>query len=302
MEVSAAEAQGAESGKVLFNTGDVLYSKIRPNLHKVCLAPFDGICSSDIYPIVPNAQMAACYQHYIMLSTGFHQLTVLDVIGATIPRIDHDSLMHITLAVPPLAEQYASAGFLDRETARIDARIDKYERLNALLREKRVAVISEAVSKGLDPATPLKDSGAEWLGMIPAHWEVKRLRHVVKTGPTKSELRNKSDEIEVSFLPMPAIGEKGELDLSEVKHVGDVYDGYTYFSENDVIVAKITACFENGKGAIAKRLLNGIGFGTTELYVLRPGPDTHSYFIYYLTVSSRFRSVGTVNMQGAAGH
>ena len=78
----------------------------------------------------------------------------------------------------PLAEQRAIAAYLDRETARIDALIARTQQLNALFGEKRVALISQAVTKGLDPAVPLKDSGAEWLGDIPRHWDVKRMKHV----------------------------------------------------------------------------------------------------------------------------
>ena len=149
-ETSSAEDQGAQSGKVPFKTGDVLYSKIRPNLHKVCLAPFDGICSSDIYPIVPIPQIAANFLLYTMLTTGFHQLTVLDVMGATIPRIDHESLMQISFPLPTLAEQRAIAAHLDRETARIDALFAKNKQLIALLREKRTALISAAVTGKID--------------------------------------------------------------------------------------------------------------------------------------------------------
>ena len=79
---------------------------------------------------------------------------------------------------PPVAEQRAIAAFLDRETARIDALVAKKERLIELLQEKRTALITRAVTKGLDPNVPMKDSGVEWLGEIPAHWEVKA-RHVV---------------------------------------------------------------------------------------------------------------------------
>jgi type I restriction enzyme S subunit len=79
---------------------------------------------------------------------------------------------------PPLPEQHAIAAFLDRETARIDALVAEQERLIELLREKRQAVISHAVTKGLEPNVPMKDSGVEWLGAVPAHWEVKRLKHV----------------------------------------------------------------------------------------------------------------------------
>jgi type I restriction enzyme S subunit len=79
-------------------------------------------------------------------------------------------------SVPPLAEQSAIATFLDRETARIDALIAKKERQIELLTEKRAALISHAVTKGLDPSVPMKDSGVEWLGMVPEHWEINRTK------------------------------------------------------------------------------------------------------------------------------
>ena len=82
--------------------------------------------------------------------------------------------------IPPLEEQRGIADFLDRETDKIDALIAKKERLIELLQEKRTALISRAVTKGLDPNVPMKDSGIEWLGEIPAHWQVKRIRHVAE--------------------------------------------------------------------------------------------------------------------------
>ncbi len=81
---------------------------------------------------------------------------------------------------PPLPEQRAIAAFLDRETKRIDALVEKKEKLVELLQEKRTALVSHAVTKGLDPNVRLKDSGVEWLGKIPQHWQVKRLKHVGK--------------------------------------------------------------------------------------------------------------------------
>lgn len=80
--------------------------------------------------------------------------------------------------IPPLAEQQGIAAFLDRHTARIDTLIEKQQRLVALLAEKRQAVINIAVTKGLNPSAPMKDSGVEWLGQVPAHWEVKRLKYL----------------------------------------------------------------------------------------------------------------------------
>ena len=95
-----------------------------------------------------------------------------------VPSVNEGQMRETPAAVPPLPEQRAIAAFLDRETARIDALVAKNERLIALLQEQRTALITRAVTKGLDPTVPMKDSGVEWLGEIPAHWEVKPLKRV----------------------------------------------------------------------------------------------------------------------------
>ena len=110
---------------------------------------------------------------------------------------------------PALAEQRAIAGFLDRETSKIDSLVAKMERLIELLQEKRSALISRAVTKGLDPKVPMKDSGVEWLGEMPAHWEVQRLKRGAKLNPTASEVRHVPRTTEVSFVPMEAINQYG---------------------------------------------------------------------------------------------
>jgi type I restriction enzyme S subunit len=100
---------------------------------------------------------------------------------------------------------------------------------------------------------------------------------------------------------MEAVGESGRLNLDQTRTLETVSQGYTYFRENDVIVAKITPCFENGKGALCKGLIGGIGFGTTELHVMRPGREVFAPFLFYLTKSHPFRNLGIASMQGAAG-
>ncbi|MCY3628861.1 MAG: restriction endonuclease subunit S [Bacteroidota bacterium] len=105
----------------------------------------------------------------------------------------------------------------------------------------------------------------------------------------------------VSFVPMEAIGEYGSLGLEDVRELTDVYDGYTYFADGDVIIAKITPCFENGKGALAGGLTNGVGFGTTELHVVRPGPKIDRHFLFYVSIAHDFRQLGESKMRGAAG-
>lgn len=100
---------------------------------------------------------------------------------------------------------------------------------------------------------------------------------------------------------MEAIGERGQLDLSGARELEEVKFGYTQLFDGNVVIAKITPCFENGKGALIQNLLNGVGFGTTELHVLNPGPQLEGRFLYYVTSSQPFRSLGEAVMTGAAG-
>ena len=146
-----------------------------------------------------------------------------------------------------------------------------------------------------------RDSGVEWVGEIPAHWDARRLRFVLETSISKGEVRNLDPAIEVSFVPMEAIREFGGIDLDSTKPLSEVVEGYTYFRNGDVIVAKITPCFENGKGALASSLSSDIGFGTTELHVLRSSSHLHARFLLYLTFSDHFRRIGTASMYGAGG-
>lgn len=119
--------------------------------------------------------------------------------------------------------------------------------------------------------------------------------------PVRSEVAGIAPETLVSFVPMDAVGEQGGLNVSQERYIEDVYSGYTYFAEQDILVAKITPCFENNKGALATGLKNGIGFGTTEFHVLRPTANVSPKWLFYLTMTHSFREVGGANMLGAGG-
>ena len=146
-----------------------------------------------------------------------------------------------------------------------------------------------------------KDSGVEWLGKVPTAWEVKRLRFVSESNPVPSEVRGLPGDTEISFVPMEAVGERGGLALEAKKLLADVKAGYTYFRDGDVVIAKITPCFENLKGALADGLTNGIAFGTTELHVLRANEGVNRRFAFYATLSDAFRRLGEADMYGAGG-
>lgn len=142
---------------------------------------------------------------------------------------------------------------------------------------------------------------AGWLKEIPEGWRQIRGRFLMAVNPPARRARELNETEEVSFVPMEAVGEYGGLNLERAKPVDEIGAGYTAFEEGDVVIAKITPCFENGKGAIAQGLKNGVGFGTTELHVLRAGSRLDTRFLFYLTISQAFRALGESEMYGAGG-
>jgi type I restriction enzyme S subunit len=151
------------------------------------------------------------------------------------------------------------------------------------------------------PYPKYKPSGVEWLGDVPVGWKVSRIKNVATINASKSEVSHLDPKTEISFLPMEAVGDDGSLDTSTTRPLGDVLTGYTYVRENDVLVAKITPCFENGKGCIAKGLNNGIGFATTEVVPIRPNKRSIPEFLYFLLHGLPFRKVAEGSMYGAGG-
>ena len=119
----------------------------------------------------------------------FRRLTM----GSTHQTIYMPDVGKFSTPVPPILEQDRIVAFIRKETARIDGLVAKKERLIELLQEKRAALITRAVTKGLDPTVPMKDSGVEWLGEIPAHWEVKRLKHVAAGSDRGSHMKPSHD-------------------------------------------------------------------------------------------------------------
>lgn len=119
---------------------------------------------------------------YQLQSTGFIGEVVSRSVGVSYPAINASDVMCLPVTVPPLDEQEAIAQFLHRETARLDSLIDKRQRMIELLREKRAALITHAVTRGLDPEVPLRESGITWLGRLPAHWVVKQVKRFAVVG------------------------------------------------------------------------------------------------------------------------
>lgn len=165
----------------LVRDGDVIVSTVRTYLRAIAPIrdPEPGLVVSTGFAVVrPEDRLSTAYAAYALRAPYFVERVVAHSKGVSFPAINESEMATYELAKPLAPEQRAIAAFLDRETARIDALVAKKERLIELLQEKRTALITRAVTKGLDPNVPMKDSGIEWMGEIPAHWNVRKLKHV----------------------------------------------------------------------------------------------------------------------------
>jgi type I restriction enzyme S subunit len=135
-------------------------------------------------------------------------------------------------------------------------------------------------------------------------WERRTLQELCVVKPPKSEVRLKFKRSDlVSFLPMEDLGIMlKEVSATKERILGDVIDHYTYFAENDLLLAKITPCFENGKVGVAKNLKNGIGFGSSEYFVIRSKGIVSPEYLFYFLSRQQFRNEGVKTMTGAVGH
>lgn len=165
----------SESESRKFLAGDVLFNKLRPYLAKVYQAKFDGVSSGELLCLRPSDSVFSRYLFYVLISKGFIETVNAETFGTKMPRADWEIVGHQPLPLPPLQTQRRIAHFLDDKTARIDSLIEKKRALLERLAEKRQALITRAVTKGLNPEAPMKPSGIDWLGDIPAHWEMQRL-------------------------------------------------------------------------------------------------------------------------------
>lgn len=181
---------------VAFKRDDLLFGKLRPYLAKVWQAEFDGNAVGDIFVYRANKAIVPRFAFYRFISRDFIDIVNGSTFGAKMPRASSEFIGNLTFAYPPPAEQTAIAAYLDRKTAQIDTLIERKRRLIQLLQEERTALISQAVTKGLNLTAKMKDSGVEWIGEVPEGWELKRLKYLLasnknalKAGPFGSQLK-----------------------------------------------------------------------------------------------------------------
>jgi len=219
LETAAKTQDGDNRKKVL--RGDFVINSRSDRKGSAGLSPLDGSVSLICTVITPDG-ISGDFAHHLLRSVPFQEEYYRwgKGIVADLWSTNFSDMKNIVLGVPSETEQTQIARFLDHETARIDALIEEQQRLIELLKEKRQAVISHAVTKGLDPTVPMKDSGVEWLGKVPAHWVKKRLKNI-SPFITVGIVVNPSDYVSDEGLPFLYGGEvkEGFIEVDKARKI-----------------------------------------------------------------------------------
>jgi type I restriction enzyme S subunit len=280
--ISGLAYERMTNGRV--HEGDVLLVKDGATIGKttyVAILPFPRVAVNEhVFILRPKNDMSACFLYYLISSDLVQSQIDLSVRGAAQPGLPSSFAGGVIAPFPSLGEQIAIAAFLERETGKIDALIKKKERLIELLQEKRTVLITQAVTKGLDPNVPMKDSGVDWLGKIPAHWAVMQLKQLVP-------------EITVGIVVTPAkyyvddgIPCLRSLNISQ----GSVcLDDLVFISQEANETHKKSKIFENdivvvrtgqaGTAAIIPRQLDGAN--CIDLLIIRHSEHLKTKYIFY---------------------
>lgn len=160
----------------LYKAGDLLFSKLRPYLAKALIADDYGFCTGEL-AVIKEYNGDIRYLFYYMLSDGFLKMVDASTYGAKMPRASWDYIKNLQIPVMRKSEQQTIADFLDKECAQIDSIVVDLEKQIALLQQYKKSLITETVTKGLDKSVPMKDSGIEWIGKIPEHWNVTKIKY-----------------------------------------------------------------------------------------------------------------------------
>ena len=219
----------------------------------------------------------------VTYATTVKHLSVYDIYNAFIP-------------VPPISEQTAIATYLDTHCAKIDNLISIQQKRIALLQELKQSVITHAVTKGLNPNVEMKPSGIEWIGDVPKHWEVMPLKHLAVLYP-KSVCSNNKENI-VSYAPMENV--RNDKLTEDEKKITELTSGLNTFYEGDILMAKVTPCFENGNIAIAHSLKHSLGYCSSELFVIRVKRINVRY-LFFLLQNQDYKQVCLSTLTGTGG-
>jgi len=294
LDLSALPSCAIDEGeveKLRLRPGDILFNRTNSLEHVGKSALFRGNgdsptvfasylvrLRSDSRQVVP-----AFLAEVLAAPSGMRQIKAMATQGVQQCNVNPSRLAaYFSLRLPALDEQATVVAL----AARLDAVKEQTRSSVEAKRRLKRALLQQLLHRGHD-----------------AGWPRHVLSSVVEINPSPRRARAMSPKSDVSFVPMASVAEGGGFHARAVatRRIEEVARGYTAFEEGDVLVAKITPCFENGKGALATGLTNGVGFGSTEFHVARCGENLRPGFLFHITQSWAFRQAGRAHMTGSAG-
>ena len=233
-------------------------------------------------------------RYYYYLSTCFDYKRYST--QTALPSMTQSNYTDMRITLPIYFEQQHISNYLDDRCSKIDAIIAEAKVSIEEYKELKQAVIYEAVTKGLDKNVEMKDSGIEWIGNIPKSWEMKKIKYVADFNPKVTIDYDVNQN--VGYVPMDAV-KFGYMEPLE-SAIYKLSTGLTQFQNNDIVMAKVTPCFENGEIAIAENLAQEVGFGSSELFVYRANSINRKFLFYYLQHIG-FKEMAASTMTGTGG-
>lgn len=253
---------------------DLVINKMKAWQGSIAISELKGIVSPAYYIYQPKTEYNSKYIHFLIRSAYYIQSYKNYSKGIRVNQwdLEHEAFTHIDLLLPSLEEQQKIVAFLDTETARIDNLISKQEKLIELLEEQRKSIISHAVTKGLNPNAPMKDSGVEWLGEVPEHWVERKIKFISKLMNEKTSEKSNVIALEnIESWTGKYIETQSSFDSDAVK-----------FKENDVLFGKL-------RPYLAKvYLVENQGEAVGDIYVLRPNKLIHPQYLKFFMLSEKF--------------
>lgn len=264
---------------------------------RVGYSPYTGIVSPAYIVLRPNNYDESKYGEYFFLSMW--QRHIFNHMGDDGVRssLNASDLLNIPYPDFSIDEKKQIAEFLDKKCGEIDEVIAKTEKTIEEYKALKQSVITEAVTKGIRPNRPMKDSGIEWIGQIPEEWETSRIKYVSDFQPI-CDTSNLTEESLITYTPMENI--KNGYYIENNAKFGNVAASLTPYCEGDIVLAKVTPCFENGNIAIMSNLSSGFGLGSSELFVFRP-QNIVTKFLFYWLRNNLFVKLACSTMTGTGG-
>ena len=215
---------------------------------------------------------------------------------STFPAVSMELLKNCHVVFPSIEDQRSIVDYLNQKCSEIDNIISAQQKRITLLQELKQSVITHAVTKGLNPNVKMKPSGVEWIGDVPKHWEVMPLKYLAVLYP-KSDCSNNKANI-VSYAPMENV--RNDKLTEDEKKITELTSGLNTFYEGDILMAKVTPCFENGNIAIAHSLKHSLGYCSSELFVIRVKRINVRY-LFFLLQNQDYKQVCLSTLTGTGG-